>query len=164
MRSGRLLAEESPANLLAQYHCKNLEDVFLQLSRKQGTTNAVHELNISNLSLSNALAFGNKKDAPVYISQDSGVVGLNFHQSKEVLINDHNGSAMGVSDIDTIERLFFALIILHVIISYDQKHKIAVTFSSFNVFNSHILQKRKPDEHFISQEAESYSHNVTACQ
>ncbi|XP_031632898.1 ABC transporter G family member 20 isoform X2 [Contarinia nasturtii] len=98
MRSGRLLAEESPTALLTTYRCKNLEDVFLQLSRKQGTTNAVNELNISNLSLS-ALAFGNKKDAPVYISQDSGVVGLNFHQSKEVLINDHNGSAMGGSDL-----------------------------------------------------------------
>ncbi|XP_031632902.1 ABC transporter G family member 20 isoform X4 [Contarinia nasturtii] len=96
MRSGRLLAEESPTALLTTYRCKNLEDVFLQLSRKQGTTNAVNELNISNLSLS-ALAFGNKKDAPVYISQDSGVVGLNFHQSKEVLINDHNGSAMGLN-------------------------------------------------------------------
>lgn len=96
MRSGRLLAEESPANLLAQYQCKNLEDVFLKLSRKQGSTNAPTELTISNLSLP-ALAFGTKKDAPVYISQDSGVVGLNFHQSKEVLINDHNGSAMGVS-------------------------------------------------------------------
>lgn len=97
MRSGRLLAEESPSALLATYRCKNLEDVFLQLSRKQGTTNAVNELNISNLSLS-ALAFGNKKDAPVYISQDSGVVGLNFHQSKEVLITDYNGSANGVSN------------------------------------------------------------------
>lgn len=95
MRSGRLLAEESPNNLLATYRCKNLEDVFLQLSRKQGTTNAVNELNISNLSLS-ALAFGNKKDAPVYISQDSGVVGLNF-QSKETLISDYNGSVTGVS-------------------------------------------------------------------
>lgn len=103
MRSGRLLAEESPAALLATYRCKNLEDVFLQLSRKQGTTNAVNELNISNLSLS-ALAFGNKKDAPVYISQDSGVVGLNFHQSKEVLINDHNGSAMGVSRREPLQR------------------------------------------------------------
>lgn len=98
MRSGRLLAEESPQNLLTTYRCKNLEDVFLQLSRKQGATNnAVNELNISNLTLS-GLAFGNKKDAPVYISQDSGVVGLNFHQSKEVLVSDHNGSAMSVSD------------------------------------------------------------------
>lgn len=96
MRSGRLLAEESPTMLLQHYRCTNLEDVFLKLSRKQGTTkDAVNELNISNLSLS-ALAFGNKKDAPVYISQDSGVVGLNFHQSKEVLINDHNGSALQV--------------------------------------------------------------------
>lgn len=50
----------------------------------------------SNISLS-ALAFGSKKDAPVYISQDSGVVGLNFHQSKEVLINECNGSNLGVS-------------------------------------------------------------------
>lgn len=96
MRSGRLLAEESPQALLTMYRCTNLEDVFLKLSRKQGTTNAVNELNISNLSFS-ALAFGNKKDAPVYISQDSGVVGLNFHQSKEVLINEQNGSTLGVS-------------------------------------------------------------------
>lgn len=96
MRSGRLLAEHSPQSLLTMYRCTNLEDVFLKLSRKQVTTNAVNELNVSNLSLS-ALAFGNKKDAPVYISQDSGVVGLNFYQSKEVLINDQNGSAMDVS-------------------------------------------------------------------
>lgn len=51
----------------------------------------------SNLSLA-GLAFGNKIDAPVYISQESGVVGLNFHQSKEVLITDSiNGSSFGVS-------------------------------------------------------------------
>lgn len=99
MRSGRLLAEESPQSLLIHYRCTNLEDVFLKLSRKQGTTkDGVSELNISNLSLS-ALAFGNKKDAPVYISQDSGVVGLNFHQSKEVLIGDHNGSALQVNSL-----------------------------------------------------------------
>jgi hypothetical protein len=51
----------------------------------------------NNISLS-ALAFGNKKDNPVYISQESGVIGLNFHQSKEVLISDStNGSTYGVS-------------------------------------------------------------------
>jgi len=44
------------------------------------------------------LAFGNKKDNPVYISQESGVIGLNFHQSKEVLISEsNNGSTYGVS-------------------------------------------------------------------
>lgn len=52
----------------------------------------------NNISLS-ALAFGSKgKDNPVYISQESGVIGLNFHQSKEVLISDStNGSTYGVS-------------------------------------------------------------------
>lgn len=29
-----------------------------------------------------------KKDEPVYVTEESGVVGLNFHQSKEVLIHD----------------------------------------------------------------------------
>ncbi|XP_037028883.1 ABC transporter G family member 20 isoform X3 [Bradysia coprophila] len=97
MRSGRLLAEESPQALLTMYRCSNLEDVFLKLSRKQGTSNEVSELNISNLSLA-GLAFGNKIDAPVYISQESGVVGLNFHQSKEVLITDSiNGSSFGLN-------------------------------------------------------------------
>lgn len=57
----------------------------------------------SNLSLT-AFAFGNKKDAPVYISQDSGVVGLNFHQSKEVLINDCNGSNLGVSKLKNTKK------------------------------------------------------------
>lgn len=33
----------------------------------------------------------------MYISQESGVIGLNFHQSKEVLISDSNGSSYGVS-------------------------------------------------------------------
>ena len=47
MRSGRLLAEESPQALLSMYRCSNLEDVFLKLSRKQGAANnTVSELNI----------------------------------------------------------------------------------------------------------------------
>lgn len=46
MRAGRLLAEESPQELLTKYRCSNLEDVFLKLSRKQGQTNAPSELNI----------------------------------------------------------------------------------------------------------------------
>lgn len=29
-----------------------------------------------------------KKDGPVYVTEESGVVGLNFHQSKEVLMQD----------------------------------------------------------------------------
>lgn len=58
----------------------------------------------SNLSIT-GLAFGNKMDQPVCVSQESGVVGLNFHQSKEVLIADSlNGSAFTV----IIFNYFFA--------------------------------------------------------
>ncbi|XP_008549185.1 ABC transporter G family member 20 isoform X2 [Microplitis demolitor] len=88
MRSGRLLAEESPRALLTMYNCASLEDVFLKLSRKQGqTTQPTTELNISNNISMASLNWG-KKDEPVYVTEESGVVGLNFHQSKEVLIHD----------------------------------------------------------------------------
>ncbi|XP_015520774.2 ABC transporter G family member 23 isoform X1 [Neodiprion lecontei] len=88
MRSGRLLAEESPRALLTMYNCASLEDVFLKLSRKQGqSTQPTTELNISNNISLASLNWG-KKDEPVYVIQESGVVGLNFHQSKEVLIHD----------------------------------------------------------------------------
>lgn len=92
MRSGYLLAEEAPAALLSIYNCLTLEEVFLKLSRKQGTTNTtnVADLNISNNISLASLNWG-KKDDPVYASQETGVVGLNFHQSKEVLITDSNG-------------------------------------------------------------------------
>lgn len=35
MRSGKLLAEESPDALLSMYQAQTLEEVFLKLSRKQ---------------------------------------------------------------------------------------------------------------------------------
>lgn len=38
-----------------------------------------------------SLNWGNKKDEPVFVTEESGVVGLNFHQSKEMLINESNG-------------------------------------------------------------------------
>ena len=46
MRSGRLLAEESPQVLLSTYGCDSLEEVFLMLSRKQASD---AELNAANL-------------------------------------------------------------------------------------------------------------------
>lgn len=45
MRTGRLLAEESPAVLLSMYRCQSLEEVFLKLSRKQGQSRESNELN-----------------------------------------------------------------------------------------------------------------------
>lgn len=50
----------------------------------------------NNISLS-ALAFGSRKDAQVYGSQEGGVVGLNFHQSREALVHESNGSIYRVS-------------------------------------------------------------------
>ena len=44
MRSGRLLAEDSPANLLKLHQCISLEDVFLKLCMKDKmTNNASHD-------------------------------------------------------------------------------------------------------------------------
>ncbi|GBP77024.1 ABC transporter G family member 20 [Eumeta japonica] len=93
MRSGRLLAEESPQALLAMYNCISLEDVFLKLSRKQGQANQVVELNVSGGALGLNKAF--KREEAPYAAEDAQVVGLNFHQSKEVLITDHNGVVNG---------------------------------------------------------------------
>ncbi|KAG8230398.1 hypothetical protein J437_LFUL009871 [Ladona fulva] len=90
MRNGGLLAEESPHVLLSMYQCQSLEEVFLKLSRKQGSNSSANltELNVSNNISLASLNWG-KKDVPVYVTEESGVVGLNFHQSKEVL--NHEG-------------------------------------------------------------------------
>uniref|UniRef100_A0A0A9YM30 ABC transporter G family member 23 n=1 Tax=Lygus hesperus TaxID=30085 RepID=A0A0A9YM30_LYGHE len=87
MRSGRLLAEEAPQVLLTMYNCQSLEEVFLKLSRKQGQENSAQDANLSN-NISLATLQWGKKDEPVYVTEESGVVGLNFHQSKEILIQD----------------------------------------------------------------------------
>ncbi|CAG9569104.1 unnamed protein product [Danaus chrysippus] len=90
MRSGRLLAEESPQALLHMYSCVSLEDVFLKLSRRQGQANQVAELNISGGAL--GLNKMSKREEAPYAAEDGQVVGLNFHQSKEVLIVEAAGS------------------------------------------------------------------------
>ncbi|XP_030371527.1 ABC transporter G family member 23 isoform X2 [Scaptodrosophila lebanonensis] len=79
MRSGHLLAEESPSKLLSIYKCISLEEVFLKLSRLESQKGEVSHVNFS------------KMDKPSS-SQDGGVVGLNFHQSKEMLVQNTNGS------------------------------------------------------------------------
>jgi hypothetical protein len=54
MRSGRLLAEDSPDKLLAHYNLSSLEDVFLKLCINQGVNKGVEQLEImANVSLSN---------------------------------------------------------------------------------------------------------------
>ncbi|XP_018561471.1 ABC transporter G family member 20 isoform X2 [Anoplophora glabripennis] len=90
MRSGKLLAEESPHVLLSMYGCTSLEEVFLKLSRKQVQVGAAQaDQNISN-NISLASLNWAKKDS-ISVTEESGVVGLNFHQSKEILVTDSNG-------------------------------------------------------------------------
>lgn len=95
MRSGRFLAEESPHALLTMYQCLSLEDVFLKLSRKQGQISTQNDMNISNNISLASLTWG-KKDS-ISVSEESGVVGLNFHQSKEILIADGTNGHIEVS-------------------------------------------------------------------
>ncbi|KAL6445681.1 hypothetical protein ACFW04_000879 [Cataglyphis niger] len=99
MRSGRLLAEEAPSTLLQIYNCATLEEVFLKLSRQQGQNAAPMQLNISN-NISLAPLNWGKKDEPVYVTEESGVVGLNFHQSKEALIYDSTNGIANHYDIN----------------------------------------------------------------
>ncbi|XP_003696091.1 ABC transporter G family member 20 isoform X1 [Apis florea] len=88
MRTGRLLAEESPRTLLTMYNCTSLEDVFLKLSRQEvQVTQQPVTMNISN-NINLASLNWSKKSEPVYVTEESGVVGLNFSPSKEVLIHD----------------------------------------------------------------------------
>ncbi|XP_049823696.1 ABC transporter G family member 20 isoform X3 [Aethina tumida] len=91
MRSGKLLAEESPHVLLSMYGCQSLEEVFLKLSRKQTQGGVVPQtdMNITNNISLASLNWG-KKDS-ISVTEESGVVGLNFHQSKEILVHDSNG-------------------------------------------------------------------------
>ncbi|KAL0277482.1 UNVERIFIED_CONTAM: hypothetical protein PYX00_004744 [Menopon gallinae] len=100
MRSGRLLAEESPQVLLSMYGCQSLEEVFLKLSRKQGSSNVPNqaELNISN-NISLSSLHWSKKDA-IYVTEESGVVGLNFQQSKEAAHNHENSNGIGNGHLD----------------------------------------------------------------
>lgn len=93
MRSGKLLAEESPHVLLSMYGCQSLEEVFLKLSRKQGQANTPPELT-NNISLA-TMNWG-KKDDSIYVTEESGIVGINFHQSKEVLIQDSTNGHVDV--------------------------------------------------------------------
>lgn len=94
MRSGRLLAEESPHVLLSMYACQSLEEVFLKLSRKQGQLN--NPVDNTENNISTAQLNWDKKNDSIYVTEESGVVGLNFHQSKEVLINDSSNGHLDV--------------------------------------------------------------------
>lgn len=106
MRSGRLLAEDSPQVLLSIYGCLSLEEVFLKLSRKQGASNTgTNQTPQAGNDMANNIQLASvnwgKQDA-VYVTEESGVVGLNFHQSKEAAFTHENGVGSRHIDIKTI--------------------------------------------------------------
>lgn len=68
MRSGRLLAEESPQVLLQTYGCQSLEEVFLKLSRKQGNDAAAN--NVPEVNISNNITLPNGKSAMMIEEQE----------------------------------------------------------------------------------------------
>ena len=70
MRSGRLLAEESPANLLGNYGFSTLEDVFLKLCMKDGNTK-VKDAMILSASNSNETNFETSRKHPRHGGHDN---------------------------------------------------------------------------------------------
>jgi ABC-type multidrug transport system ATPase subunit len=115
MRGGRLLAEDSPANLLKVHQCISLEDVFLRLCMKDKSTNnaITSPTNVANNNSSNVtspvvpiglniVSVYNEKNKQ-YVDgaaapEDNGIIGLAFHQSKEYLVaGGDNKSESGVS-------------------------------------------------------------------
>lgn len=98
MRSGKLLAEDSPSNLLKIHQCITLEDVFLKLCMKdKSTNNASNVLEIlpnnvaatdATLNMVSVYNERNKHHSEgVVQGEDNGIVGLTFHQSKDNLVN-----------------------------------------------------------------------------
>lgn len=102
MRSGRLLAEDSPLNLLKIHSCLSLEDVFLKLCMKDKTvTNNLlppSQLPNNNAASKNSslniISVYNDKNRHhaegVVIPEENGIVGLAFHQSKDNLMSSDN--------------------------------------------------------------------------
>ncbi|EFX71377.1 ABC protein, subfamily ABCH [Daphnia pulex] len=87
MRSGHLLAEESPQNLLASHGLRTLEEVFLKLSRterakKHGALTASGRP-VRPADPSQPEDRGH--DNPAFISNEDGIIGLTFSPSRENL-------------------------------------------------------------------------------
>lgn len=115
MRSGRLLAEDSPANLLKVHQCISLEEVFLRLCMKdKATNNAIMSptpvpnntttaINTSTpapgLNIVSVYNEKNKQfvEGTATPTEENGIVGLTFHQSKEHLVVGDDKSDSGIS-------------------------------------------------------------------
>lgn len=109
MRSGRLLAEDSPANLLKLHHCISLEDVFLKLCMKDKiTNNSGHEVLIPNNAATNPNLAVINQSAPVENNTNLSIVAVynekNKHHPEGVVMPEENG-IIGIAFHQSIEQL-----------------------------------------------------------
>lgn len=95
MRSGRLLAEESPDILMAYYNLSSLEDVFLRLCMKQSVNDGVEQLEI----MSNAITSNESPPQIVALTQQQS--GEHDNMAFDYSINEMNESE---NDIDVRNR------------------------------------------------------------
>lgn len=72
MRSGRLLVEDSPENLLREFQLSSLEDVFIQFSLKDDGRRLIHQVSEteSNTSIcySTGVAPGTRQPSGSYVN------------------------------------------------------------------------------------------------
>jgi len=117
MRSGRLLAEDSPTNLLKVHQCINLEDVFLKLCMKDKTTNnatpgdALPNNTIGQDPTLNMVSVYNERNRHHIergvLDEENGIIGLTFHQSKDYLVSPEENSSETRSDpvLNTVNKV-----------------------------------------------------------
>lgn len=102
MRQGRLLAENSPEDLLAQYNMETLEEVFLKLCMTDSSQKANQILNVDQLSMNNKLH--------TECMEEGGIVNPALDLENELNLNNNviikNNNKVSGSDLKII-KLFF---------------------------------------------------------
>jgi hypothetical protein len=84
MRNGRLMVEDSPANLLETYNCTLLEDIVLKLClRDEKTVHAAEEAPMEQKpnNVMKGITFPNTVSPASIEEKGDGVVGLKFRRS-----------------------------------------------------------------------------------
>jgi hypothetical protein len=94
MRSGRLLVEESPENLLGRHRLTSLEDVFLKLCMKDDSTVPTSQLTASTTSSVVALRNTDRISAQRALE---GHVNMSFqHSTTELNVSQTSGKPLAM--------------------------------------------------------------------
>jgi ABC-type multidrug transport system ATPase subunit len=87
MRGGRVLVEDSPENLIRDYGLPSLEDVFLQVSLKDGSRSSDEQLTEDVTSSDEAAPVETQEPQPSESSAEaSNQIGKVFPENVKVLI------------------------------------------------------------------------------